>query len=349
MRRIGVALAALALAACGKRGSPQPPEPRGPFPASSVVARQIGARVEVDFTIPRPRTALPSSQPIRAELWRMTNTGGLAVPVDPEGFRRRGERLAQLEGDPLVVGARLRLSDEQPGVGRGLRYAVRIADRRDHLSPWALAPDLTLLEPVAAPRALTAEPTAEGIRLVWQPPGAGSFTYNVYRAGTDERWPERPVNAAPVAGTEYLDAEAETGGTYSYAVRVALADAAPYREGETSASVHVVAEDRFAPPTPQGLVAVQEGAAVRLFWDPTRARDLAGYRVYRSRADGPWVRIGPDPIAQPLFLDGDVRGGERLAYRVSAVDAASPQPNESVPSASVELEIGAEPGTEPPR
>ena len=87
---------------------------------------------------------------------------------------------------------------------------------------------------------------------------------------------------------------------------------------------------------------VLEGTAVRLFWDPNRERDLSGYRVFRQLDDGEWMRIGADPVEQPLYLDPDVGVGQRLRYRVTAIDRASPV-NESVASDEVVVELGEEP------
>jgi hypothetical protein len=101
-------------------------------------------------------------------------------------------------------------------------------------------------------------------------------------------------------------------------------------------------EDRFAPAPPRGLVTVQEGLAVRLFWDPNRERDLAGYRVFRKIEDGEWERIGPAVVSNALHLDADIDVGQRLAYRITAIDRADP-PNESGPSEEKTLVVLAEP------
>ncbi len=131
-------------------------------------------------------------------------------------------------------------------------------------------------------------------------------------------------------------------------MRVALAEGRPHRESANSETISVLAEDRFAPRAPSGLVAVQEGTAVRLFWDPNPERDLRGYRVFRrSLAPGretDWERIGPDPVERPLYLDAEIEIGQHLAYRVVAVDRATP-PNESRPSGEVEIELLGEPST----
>lgn len=349
----GAVLAAalgLLAAGCGKKGPPLPPAPRGPLPPLSVSARQIGTLAEVRFQVPAARGSKPAQQPERGELLRVVFAPGVQPSTDPEVFRRRGELIDSIEGDPLRSGARQTLTDrslaELPGGGaeHTVRYAVRVRDRRNRPSALVVTKDLVPLSSAAAPERLEAEPTADGVRLVWAGPGSdGSLRYNVYRAAPGALEPESPLNTEPLTVPEYLDETVVTGERYVYFVRVALAEGTPYREGETGQPLEVVAEDRFAPEAPRGIVAVQEGTAVRLFWDPNRERDLAGYRVYRRNGSAAeWIRIGPDPVQRPLYLDGDVRTGDRPAYRVTAVDRSDP-PNESLPSETVRLELLTEP------
>jgi len=326
-----------------------PPAPRGPFPPLALSARQVGENVEVRFGVPKARGPRPAQQPVRAELVRVSYGPNVAAPTDPDAFRRRGEVVDAVDGDPLPVGGRIVLTDREAArqadgmVGHTLRYAVRVRDRRGRPSPLVLAKDLVPLPPAPAPTGLHAEPTADGVRLSWEaPPGTGPFRYNVYRSPPGVPHSENPLNENPLTETEYLDSAVTAGARLVYTVRVALADGLPHREGRTSVAVEVLTEDRFAPAPPQGLVAVQEGRAARLFWNPNRERDLAGYRLYRKVGSSPWSRIGPDPVERPLYLDEDVREGQHLAYRVTAVDRATPA-NESEPSSPVELEMLPEP------
>lgn len=344
-----VLLIAMLAPACGKKGAPLPPEPRGPLPPLAVRARQIGPEVEVNFDVPGARGSRPAQQPVRVELVRVHYGPGIEAPADPDVFRRRGEVVASAEGDPLPSGSRLSLIDRSV-IGlpdnaeeHTLRYAIRVRDRRGRPSPLVVARDLVPLAPVAAPSALRAEPTADGVRLVWEAPeGQGPFRYNVYRSPPGEAHAESPLNSNPLADTEYLDSGAAVGVRHVYTVRVALADGLPRREGATSRPRAVLTEDRFAPAAPQGLVAVQEGAAVRLFWNPNRERDLAGYRLYRWLETGSWTRIGPDPIERPLYLDEDLREGQHPFYRVTGIDRATP-PNEGPPSPIADVELLGEP------
>jgi predicted small lipoprotein YifL len=338
-----------AAAGCGKQGPPMPPEPRGPFPPLAVDARQVGRVTRIGFQLPTTRGPKPSQQLIRAELIRVTFPPGQEPSPDPDVFRRRGEDAGTLEGDPLTSDARLWMEDSDfaglvdDGVGSSLRYGVRVRDRRGRSSPLVLANDVVLISSRPAPRLVSAEPTADGVRLTWEPPDVpGDLTYNLYRLDRPEAQPETPINAEPLTVTEYLDENAAVGQQYAYVVRVVLEPGRPYREGESSAALEVLTKDRFAPAPPRGLVTVQEGLAVRLFWDPNRERDLAGYRVYRKIEDGEWERIGPDVVGNALHLDDKVDVGQRLAYRVTAIDRADP-PNESEPSEEKALVVLAEP------
>ncbi len=341
-------LALLVLVACGKQGSPLPPLPRGPHPPGRVTARQLGRRALVAFDVPQPKGPNPSQQPMRAELLRVSYAPGLQPAADPDAFRRRGDLVGQVAADPLPAGRLviedLQLSDlTDRGIGWTLRYGVRVLDRRGRSSPVVLTSDLVLMPGAPAPTELSAEPTADGVRLVWQPiPGDTTVGYNVYRSTPDAPWPESPLNPAPIVASEFLDSQVTTGQRYIYTVRAAVAATAPYREGEPSETQQVLSEDLFAPAPPEGLVAVQEGLAVRLFWDPNSERDLAGYRVQRSVDGGPWTLVGPERIEQPSYLDEEVEVGQRLIYRVEALDRAE-TPNIGEPSQAVELHVVEEP------
>jgi hypothetical protein len=215
--------------------------------------------------------------------------------------------------------------------------------------PLVVSEDLVPLPSGAGPTSLKGEPTADGVRLSWTAPAdAEGAVYNVYRARQGAPRPRAPLNAEPVGATDYLDTSVVTGSSYTYTVRVSLSPGRPYREGAESAPVDIVAEDRFAPPRPEGLVVVQEGPAVRLFWNPSPAEDVAGYRIYRRVGETEWELLPDGSVEQPQFRDRNLEVGRRATYRVTAIDRATP-PNESEPSENVDIELLAEPvapGTE---
>lgn len=345
MRRALVVSTVVALAlasSCGKKGPPRPPEPRGPLPPLEVEARQLGSEIWVAFVMPMPRGPEPAQQPDRVELVRVAYPPGLDPPADPDAFRRRGEVIAT-EAATVEPGGRVRIVDRPigdlalGGVGSTLRYGVRVRDRRGRSSPLVVAPDLVPIAPPPPPRGLRGEATADGVRLVWDSPQAdGRFRYNVYRAPAGEPFGDRPLNRDPLTTPEYLDLEVNPGGSHAYVVRTAASDGPPFLESVDAGPVEVLAQDLFPPGAPTGLVAVQEGGAVRLFWNPNPERDLSGYRIYRRSNTGPWRQFGPEIVIQPLYLDTEVEPGEHAAYKVTAVDRAA---NESAPSEIVEMDM----------
>jgi hypothetical protein len=340
-------LATGTLMACGKKGPPLPPEPRGPHMPSTVSVRQIGEYPTVVFRMPQTRGTKPGQQISRVELIRVLYTTDSPPAPDADAFRRRGELVHVEVSDLFMPGDVLALSDEsvteiaERAIGATLRYAVRALDRHGRPSTWVAAPDLVLLPAAAPPVGLAAEPTAAGVRLTWQ--GDSEAGYNLYRSGADGSAPVG-VNDQPIRAAEYLDEDVTIGSHYTYFVRGVLADGRPRRETADSVRAAVTAVDRFPPSRPVGLVAVQEGAAVRLFWDPNPERDVSGYRVSRSVDDGPFVALESAPLVRPLHLDTQVVAGQRLRYRVTAVDGADP-PNESEPAECDPLTVIDEPAS----
>ena len=100
-------------------------------------------------------------------------------------------------------------------------------------------------------------------------------------------------------------------------------------EGPPSDVFCATAIDRYPPPAPTSLRAIQEGGAITLTWTPSDAADLGGYIVLRGDAAGvsmqPLIR---EPVREPAFKDETARSGETYTYSVYAVDTA-PTPNVS--------------------
>ena len=349
MRAVATTLlvCALALAAgCGKRGSPLPPEPRGPFPPEDVEVRQIGPDILVSFDLPEPRNRdKPSQQIHRAFLVKVEQAGSGQVP-DADSFRRRGDQAGVISLDADVDGRQSFV--ERPGNPGGepslvLWYGVRVEDRRGRSSPLVVAGKITPVQALAAPPQPRAEMTASGVRLQWDlPPGDGDLPVNIYRTVLGSSFGRIPVNDTPITGKDYLDSSVVVGSTYSYLLRTAASGERPYRESGSSPSVLVHAVDLFAPAPPTRPVAVQEAAVVRLFWDPNEEKDLSGYRIYRRQGEGDWEVLQQGPVNGTSWLDRDVRPGTTYTYRITALDQASPA-NESGYSEAAAILVALDP------
>lgn len=331
-------VAAVIAIGCGKRGDPMPPAPKGPLPPEAVTVRQIGSDLVVGFDVPGARGEKPGQEPVLADVVRIEFPPGQPVTPDPDAFRRRGQVVASEVADPFRFGVRTHVvdaglsGDRDTLVGWTVRYGVRVKDRRGRPSPLVATRQFVPVEPPAPPVELHGIATAEGVRLTWgAPDGTTDLRYNLYRTPSGEPVPESPLNTSPRVTAEYLDTTVDIGGVYEYTVRVVVSEDGPQQESESTPAVQIVAIDLFAPAAPTGLVVVQEGNAARLFWNPSRERDLGGYRMYRKVDTGDWVRIGPDGINDTQMLDAEISPGQRAVYRVTAIDRAQP-PNESEPS-----------------
>ncbi len=186
-----------------------------------------------------------------------------------------------------------------------------------------------------------------------------TVSYHVYRGQLDPSADQAAIDAAVkdlahakwktklslIASTDNpseRDTDFEFNQTYIYVVR-SVANAANPLESGDSTPVAVSPRDTFPPAAPVGLVAAQlagdtaGSAVVDLSWSISPENDVAGYRVYRSEADGARGQpLLPELIPTPAFRDTTVQTGHKYRYTVTAVDRAG---NESAESTPVIVEI----------
>jgi hypothetical protein len=121
----------------------------------------------------------------------------------------------------------------------------------------------------------------------------------------------------------------EFGVEQCFVVRALFVSGPVTLEGAPSAPTCITPVDRYPPPAPTGLQAIQEGAAVTLNWSPVDAPDVAGYVVLRG--DGTGETMSPltrEPVTTTIYRDETAAAGATYTYSVYAVDRATP-PNVS--------------------
>jgi hypothetical protein len=191
-----------------------------------------------------------------------------------------------------------------------------------------------LVDPPAAPSALTATHTENAIRLEWRPAvsdvGGSAIAFNVYRTDAD------PValNQAPLAKPAYEQAGVAFGEQQCFVVRgVAVVGSVPV-EGESSPRACVTPRDVFPPAAPKNLTAIASAGAMNLAWEANTERDLAGYIILRAEAGGATLQqLTPAAVRENTYTDTTVKPGVTYTYAVVAVDSATP-PNVSAQSAA---------------
>jgi hypothetical protein len=352
-----VALGCLILAACGKKGDPEPPLRVIPNATTELAASQRGDQLVFRFPFPDTTVSgarLPGLAAV--EVWSMTrpvsDPANLPV-VEPREFAAAARRLVTLSGAELqsaVEGGRVvvRLplpppapaptpapapapSDSPtPAPVDAHVYGVRtVAEGGEGVpSGWS---NLVALVPRAAappPTGLAVEPQARGIEVSWQSPADGLAGFAVYRRQAASRTWGEPLAELPPEARSHLDASARYGERYIYSVS-ALAARQPRVESALAAEREVDYEDRFAPAPPADLTALPEEGGVRLVWEASPDGDAVGYHVYRQDPGAEHRRLTGQPLTELRYADSGLTSGLVFHYRVTAIDGVG---NEGAPA-----------------
>ena len=263
------------------------------------------------------------------------------VQMDPREFAPQARQRLVLEGENLeaaVVGERLAirlpLTRPQSGGDEARIYSVRTILGRRLISPFSNLVGIIPIPPPPPPRALEVTATPGGVQLVWEAEETGTG-FRIYRREARTREYGAPIQVAPPETDRFLDRGARLDNRYIYTVTT-VAEVEPLVESAIAIEQEVNYLDRFAPPTPDNLVALPETGRVRLLWEPSGAVDLAGYLLYRRGPGEKVEQLTPEPTIGLEFLDQDVVTDETYVYYVIAIDHTG---NRSEHSREVEVRV----------
>jgi hypothetical protein len=142
------------------------------------------------------------------------------------------------------------------------------------------------------------------------------------------------------AQSQFLDTSVSYGQKYGYRARAVRIKNNTRVPGPWSDQIEVAVEDVNPPRPPSFIEVALTPLGLRLNWeslkdDPT----VLGYFLYRRLgSDGTFKRLG-GLLTDTVFIDHHVAPGQRVSYRVTAVDN-SPGHNESLPSPEAHLYSG---------
>jgi len=348
----GVTLAALGLAACGRKGPPAAPEVRVPRAVGDLAVVVRASTIELSWTNPARRVdGTPLRDLTLARVFRVDDAGGgepkAAMQVDGRiaGYTEIAAVSLDAPAPTLVAGHRVTLTDgRELTYGRRYTYVVVTADARRRTSPPSRRVSVTYIAAPEPPTSVTARPGEREAHLAWQPPArfvdgsvaAGPLAYEVLRAPAADA-ELTPVATAAPGELALTDRGLENERTYAYAVRAVRTEGGTTAYSAPSARVAVTPRKTTPPAPPANLVAVPSEATVRLSWSPSPDPDIAGYVVYRAGGRGPFVRVGSTRAPTTVFADRDVPRGT-YRYAVTAQDAAS-LPNQSRHSDEVTVTV----------
>lgn len=306
-----------------------PPAESGEEEAATSPAEEAAPEDDTEV----PTEEVPEAEPAESEAF----DGETAAPqpviepagpdaLDPRAFVGRATLRHSIEAPELsdvVIGERivipLPLPEEFPEVPEAHYFAIRTVVGEDDRSELSNQAVIVPQVPPAPPGQLAAEAGPGGVRLTWQGDGPGVVGYDVYRRSARERIFLDPVARLGADASEAFDASARFGESYIYGV-TAVVSRQPLIASAIGETVEVDYRDRFPPAPPSGLVALVEEDRVRLVWEASGAADLAGHRIERSTAGGPFVAMGDGLVRGSEWVDEAVSAGTSYTWRVASVD-----------------------------
>jgi hypothetical protein len=338
-------LTASLLISCGSPGIPVPPSLELPKPVSDLRAVRKGSKVLLSWTAP---TRTTERQTIRylgpTRICRAFNQAigdcrnpiaELAPPSQVSKKKKSPLQKSDLQASYTdTLSAELQSNNPDAEIS----YAVTIlneSSRSAGLSNEVKVPAAPTLPP---PSNLNAELTAQGIRLSWaceaqvdEATTGIEHCIRIYRRTAEDHKDVRIGDMKfDCANLSMLDQSVEWEKSYEYraAVVTVLTIAAKKTqaeiEGEDTATIKLLAHDRFPPAIPAGLQAVVSGpgeaSSVDLVWMPDMDSDLAGYNVWRRQESATWSKLNAEAVKTPAFRDQNVQPGKAYYYSVSAID-----------------------------
>jgi uncharacterized protein len=337
---------ALLTAACGRKGSPQPPLRIIPARTDDLRLYQQGTHLVLRMSHPRTTTAgraLPALEAV--EVWQsdFPVDDPEALPaVDPAQFQATAQRRVALRGPELAsaiegdqIAARV-ITLEPPLEPPELRvFAVRTVPAGGEPSAFSNLARVVPRPPPPAPTELRLIPSQEAIGVRWElrPDGEEVVGFFVYRRLARARSYGEPLGTVGPAQRDYRDTQAELGNRYIYTV-TSIGSRRPRRESAFAEEREIDYQDRFPPEPPAELVALPQVAGVHLVWRPSPAPDVAGYHVYRRDPAEESRRLTDQPVTELRFLDSGLAAGVTFRYRVTAVDHAGNEGEASAEAAA---------------
>ena len=344
-RRLGAGLLAIvAVAACGKRGSPLPPLRSVPARIGDLAALRVDDRVDLSWTVPAANSDGTTLSNLTAvDIYAATTTAAEAVPT--AGALLVKERLVarvavRPTGAPVVAaspetrpapGERARFTDRVPNplpAGAERRHYVVMPVTGERARPEARSEVVSVPLPESAlpgaPRDVAVTYTEATLTVAWQAAATGQSIRVLESAAVFDPAQAKALTAAPVTGASFA-LPVEFGRARCFVLRAVAVAGTVTSESAPTAPACVTPVDRFPPAAPTNLQAIQEGAAVTLVWSAVEAADLAGYIVLRGEGAGENMQaLVSAPVGSTSYRDLTVQPGVAYVYAVSAQDRATP-------------------------
>ena len=203
--------------------------------------------------------------------------------------------------------------------GKTIIYAVAAIDTSlNEGAPAFVEVPIPDTAPPSAAFALSARSTREGrVSLSWQP--SQSRNLSLHRVQRKSSGPYEVVTELPAGTTQWEDASAVKGSTYTYRV---LEVSHAGLESAPSPEAAITVTSSIPPGPPTGLVAELTQKGVSLAWKAPASDDVAGYIVYRAAYQGAqFIRLTSTPVKDTAWVD--IKGQKENLYAVSVIDTSA--------------------------
>ncbi|TLM62285.1 MAG: hypothetical protein FDZ69_13215 [Deltaproteobacteria bacterium] len=220
---VALLVAALALAACGKKGPVMPKLAALPVAPGELQIAQQGDDFILSWTIPeRNQDGAPAADLVGFHIYRMVYDAAEGCPTcrDPEELVAA---IRLVRPEPAArFGQRLYWRDVAVAAGTGQAYLVVPVTIGGHEGPAAAA-HRAWMPPPPAPAALQATAGERQVRLDWTPPaalpaGQQLLGYNLYRRPAGGVYLPLALNAEPLREPRLTDFVGEAGREAVYRV-----------------------------------------------------------------------------------------------------------------------------------
>jgi hypothetical protein len=322
---------------CGTPGAPQPPSLNLAKPVSDLKAVRTGNQVNLTWTVPTHTTDNATfrhrgeTKICRSVDQPRVDPCAPIATLPAQANQKTGSFTADLpnaSAGPVDYATFAVEVDNDRGRSAGLSNEVQIPTAAVSTLNGApnvrLTPDAVLVTANLVPQNTTVEQVLELRRK----------DKDAKQESTVAQRPLELTIAGEATNVELRDETFAWEKTYEYQVvlvataKVPKGDAVSF-DAATSAPLELVTHDVFPPGIPAGVQAVFSGQfegqqpSIDLTWSPDTDRDLAGYFVFRRKANEPEsaaVKLNAQPITAPAYRDIAIEPGNTYVYSVSAID-----------------------------
>jgi hypothetical protein len=319
-----VLMAALAVAACGKKGPPLAPLHLIPGPSTALEVRRAGADVRLNFVLPAGNVNGGGPSVLdRAQIYAVTIAPGMPVPPNRELLTPKflvgtiAVKPPPVEGEEPPPDA---APDTRPSAGEKVTYIERLTPEK--LEPAAPANDKASVTAAARRAAGTALLTT----AIGTIPGhTAAAMLAAANAASPIAGPAAFAAAFAIGASSAVAAAIPNHSVRLYAVQGMTKNGRP-GQPSARAELPIVA----LPGAPSAPLATVSEKAITVTWVGPLAPPAPSYNVYKRDGSEP---LNPAPLAAPPYEQPGVTWGTEACFTVRSVLKLGAATIESDPSA----------------